>query len=93
MPDERGVLPAGMALLVDVLAGAAGLEPALVVAMASGNVARAFGRPGGVLGPGQPADVVVLAGADGSTGPYVSPWLRRPTATLVNGQPDLTGQG
>lgn len=95
-PDERGVLPAGMALLVDVLAGAAGLDPALVVAMASGNVAHAFGRPAGVLAPGQPADLVVLAspthrGTPG--GAFVSPWLRRPTATLVNGQPDLTGQG
>lgn len=89
-PDRRGVLPAGMALLVDVLGAMAGLEPGPVVAMASGNVARAFGRPGGLLGPGQPADLVVLAGGEGG---FVSPWLRPPSATLVNGQPDPTGQG
>lgn len=88
-PDDRGVLPAGMALLVDVLGSMAGLEPGLVVAMASGNVARAFGRPGGLLVPGQPADVVVLGGAGG----FVSPWLRRPAATLVDGHPNGTGQG
>jgi enamidase len=89
-PDDRGVLPAGMALLVDVLGSMAGLEPGLVVAMASGNVARAFGRPGGLLVPGQPADVVVLKAGGGG---FVSPWLRRPAATLVDGHPDITGQG
>lgn len=88
-PDDRGVLPAGMALLIDVLGSMTGLEPGLVVAMASGNVARAFGRPGGLLACGQPADVVVLGGAGG----FVSPWLRRPAATLVDGHPNGTGQG
>lgn len=89
-PDDRGVIPAGMPLLVDVLGSMAGLEPGPVVAMASGNVARAFGRPGGLLVPGQPADLVVL---DGSDGGFVSPWLRRPAATLVDGHPDITEQG
>jgi enamidase len=88
-PDERGVLPAGMPLLIDLLGAMAGLDPALVVAMASGNVARAFGRPGGLLGPGQPADVVVLEPGGG----FVSPWLRRPAVTLRNGQLDLGSQG
>ncbi|WP_432837949.1 hypothetical protein [Dactylosporangium sp. CA-092794] len=86
-PDDRGVLPAGMALLVDVLGAAAQLPPALMVAMASGNVARAFGRPGGQLVPGQPADVVVLGGDGG----FVSPWLHRPAATLIDGRPEETG--
>jgi enamidase len=89
-PDQRGVLPAGMALLLEVLGAMTGLEPAPLVAMASGNVARAFGRPGGLLGPGQPADLVVLEHGDGE---FVSPWLRRPAATLVNGRPDLTREG
>lgn len=83
MPDDRGVMPAGLALFIDVLGALTGLEPGPVIAMATGNVARAFGRPGGVLAPGQPADVVVLDG-----GGFASPWLRRPTATLVGGYPD-----
>jgi enamidase len=83
MPDDRGVMPAGLALFIDVIGALTGLEPGLVIAMATGNVARAFGRPGGVLAPGQPADVVVLDG-----GGFASPWLRRPRTTLVGGYPD-----
>jgi len=83
MPDDRGVMPAGLALFMDVIGALTGLEPGLVIAMATGNVARAFDRPGGVLAPGQPADVVVLNG-----GGFASPWLRRPTSTLVGGYPD-----
>jgi enamidase len=89
LPGGRGVLPAGLALLMDVLGSMASLEPGLVIAMASGNVARAFQRPGGVLMPGQPADVVVLS----ESGGFVSPWLRRPAATLVNGYVAATGEG
>jgi hypothetical protein len=81
MPDDRGVMPAGLALFIDVIGAATGLEPGLVIAMATGNVARAFDQPGGVLASGQPADVVVLNGGGG----FASPWLRRPAATLVGG--------
>jgi enamidase len=87
MPDDRGVMPAGLALFIDVIGALTGLEPGLVVAMATGNVARAFGRPGGVLAPGQPADVVVTGG-----GGFASPWLRRPAATLVGGYPNSDEQ-
>jgi enamidase len=87
MPDDRGVMPAGLALFIDVLGALTGLDPGLVVAMATGNVARAFGQPGGLLGPGQPADVVVLAGAG-----FTSPWLRRPAMTLVGGYPNSDEQ-
>jgi enamidase len=87
MPDHRGVMPAGLALFIDVLGALTGLAPGLVVAMASGNVARAFGRPGGVLAPGEPADVVVLAGPG-----IASPWLRRPATTLVGGYPNSDEQ-
>jgi enamidase len=87
MPDDRGVMPAGLALLIDVIGALSGLDPGLVIAMATGNVARAFGRPGGVLAPGQPADVVVLDG-----GGFASPWLRRPAATLIGGYPNSDKQ-
>ena len=87
MPDDRGVMPAGLALFIDVIGALTGLDPGLVIAMATGNVARAFGRPGGVLAPGQPADVVVLGG-----GGFASPWLRRPAATLIGGYPNSDKQ-
>lgn len=82
MPDDRGVMPAGLALFIEVIGALTGLKPGLVIAMATGNVARAFDRPGGVLAPGQPADVVLNGGG------FASPWLRRPTTTLVGGYPD-----
>jgi enamidase len=86
MPDDRGVMPAGLALFVDVIEALTGLEPGLVIAMATGNVARAFGRPGGVLALGESADVVVLDGG------LASPWLRRPMVTLVGGYPNSDKQ-
>jgi enamidase len=86
MPDDRGVMPAGLALFIDVIGALTGLAPGLAIAMATGNVARAFGRPGGVLALGQPADVVVLDGG------LASPWLRRPMATLVGGYPNSDEQ-
>jgi hypothetical protein len=81
LPDDRGVLPAGLPLLIDLLETMTGLERGLIVAMASGNVARAFGRPGGVLAQGQPADAVAL------TTP--STWLRPSLATFIDGRPIL----
>jgi hypothetical protein len=89
-PDERGVLPAGMPLFIEVLSGMARLPVALTVAMATGNVARAFGRRGGIVRAGEPADLAVLAAG---TEAFVSPWRSRPMATLIDGQPDLTAQG
>jgi hypothetical protein len=89
-PDERGVLPAGMPLFIEVLSGMARLPAALTVAMATGNVARAFGRRGGIVRAGEPADLAVLAAG---TEAFVSPWRSRPMATLIDGQPDFTAQG
>jgi hypothetical protein len=86
-PDERGVFPAGMPLFIDVLSGLARLPAALTVAMATGNVARAYGRRGGIVRAGEPADLAVLAAG---TEAFVSPWLMRPEATLIDGRPDLT---
>jgi cytosine/adenosine deaminase-related metal-dependent hydrolase len=66
------------------------LPAALTVAMATGNVARAFGRRGGIVRAGEPADLAVLAAGSEA---FVSPWLARPVATLIDGRPDLTAQG
>lgn len=80
LPDDRGVLPAALPLLIELLQSTTDLDIGQVIAMASGNVARAFGRRGGVIAAGQPADVVVLRGATSL------PWANRPTMTLIDGR-------
>lgn len=63
-PSPAGVLPGGVQSLVGALAVGGGLKPEEAMALASGNVARAYGLPGGLVSAGQPADLVLFGLAD-----------------------------
>jgi enamidase len=67
-PGGTGVIPRGMLRNICYLAGLCGIEPAIAIAIATGNTARAHGLEVGVLRPGAPADLVVAAPVAGSAG-------------------------
>jgi enamidase len=67
-PSGTGVLPRAMLRNVCFVSAMGGIPPAEAIALASGNVARAHGVPGGFLQPGQPADIVLLGAIQGSAG-------------------------
>ena len=69
MPSPVGILPGGIQRMVQHLVGAApALTPAVALACASGNTARAFRQPGGVVAEGEPADLILCRPAAGA--PY-----------------------
>jgi hypothetical protein len=84
LPGRSAVLPAGIALFVDALAATTGLGREQLIALASSNVARAFGVDGGTLAIGQPADVV-LVDADQLDG--AGSWATPVRATFIDGNP------
>jgi enamidase len=67
-PSGTGVLPRAMLRNVCFVSALGGIPPAEALALASGCVARAHGIPGGLLQPGQPADIVLLGAIQGSAG-------------------------
>jgi enamidase len=84
LPGPGGVLPGGMALFMDILVRGTSIGREQLFAHASGNVARAFGLPGGVLDIGAPADVVLIEPAPDGSRPG-SAWTRPPTMTFIDG--------
>jgi hypothetical protein len=82
LPGRAGVLPGAMALFLETLGATTGLAREQLVALATANVARAFGLPGGMLGVGQPADVVLIDGEPGTA----SGWARSVRASYIDGQ-------
>lgn len=66
-PGGTGVIPRGMLRTICYLASVCGLDPAVAVAAATGQTARAHGLETGVLAEGRPADLVVLGPVTGST--------------------------
>ena len=67
-PSGTGVLPRAMLRNVCFVSALGGIPPAEALALASGNVARAHGIPGGLLQPGQPADIILLGAIQGAAG-------------------------
>jgi len=67
-PSGTGVLPRAMLRNVAFVSALGGIPPAEAIALASGCVAQAHGVPGGVLAPGQPADIVLVGAIAGSAG-------------------------
>jgi enamidase len=67
-PGGTGVIPRGMLRNILFLSGVGGLEPALAIAAATGNTARAHKLPGGRIELGAPADVVVCDKIFGAAG-------------------------
>jgi enamidase len=71
-PGGTGVIPRGMLRNICYLAGVCGLEPAEAIAIATGNTAKAHGLDVGLLRPGAPADLLVAAPVEGSSGVRLS---------------------
>lgn len=71
-PGGTGVIPRGMSRNVLLLASVCDLDPAVAVAIATGNTARAHGLDVGVLAPHRPADIVVCGPVTGSAGTTLS---------------------
>ena len=67
-PSGTGVIARGMLQMVLFLASVCELPPAVAVAAATGNTARAHGLDVGVLAPGRPADLLVCGPIMGSAG-------------------------
>lgn len=67
-PGGTGVIPRGMLRNVLLLTGVCGLDPAIAIAVATGNTARAHGLDTGLIEVGRPADLVVMGPVTGSTG-------------------------
>ncbi len=66
-PTGTGVMPLGMLKTVAELSSFSGMDPAVVWAMATGNCARTWSLPAGLLEPGRPADLIVMDAPWGST--------------------------
>ncbi len=81
-PSGTGVVPLGILRLMAHLASLGGVEPATVVALATGNTARVHDLDTGVIAPGRAADLVI---ADAPVGSVASTALD----ALANG--DLPG--
>ncbi len=67
-PSGTGVIPLGMLRNLAFIASVGGMEPAAAIAAASGNTARVFGLPTGVIEPGRDADLVLMDAPMGSFG-------------------------
>lgn len=67
-PSGTGVIPLGMLRNLAFLASIAGLDPAVAIAAATGNTARVFGLPTGIIQVGKEADLVLMDAPMGSFG-------------------------
>lgn len=65
-PSAGGVNPGGVLRTITLLCGITGLPPEVLLCLATGNTARRYGLPGGLVEVGQPADLVVWDPIDGS---------------------------
>lgn len=65
-PTGTGVMPLGVLKTLAELCSLGGVPPEVAWCLATGNNARAFGIPGGMLAPGEAADLVVLDAPWGS---------------------------
>lgn len=66
-PTGTGVMPLGVIKTVAELSSWTDIDPAVVWAMATGNNARTWDLPAGVLEPGRAADIIVMDAPWGST--------------------------
>lgn len=66
-PTGTGVMPLGMIKTVAELASFSGIDPAMLWAAATGNCARVWDLPAGLVAVGRAADLVVMDAPWGST--------------------------
>jgi enamidase len=67
-PSGTGVVPLGILRVVAHLASLGGVAPEIALAMATGNTARVYGLPVGVIAPGREADLAIVDAPIGSVG-------------------------
>jgi enamidase len=67
-PSGTGVVPLGILRVIAHLASLGGVAPEVAVAMATGNTARVYGLPVGVIAPGREADLAIVDAPIGSVG-------------------------
>ncbi len=67
-PSGTGVVPLGIIRVIAHLASLGGLAPELAIAMASGNTARVYKLPVGVIAAGREADLCIVDAPVGSVG-------------------------
>lgn len=67
-PSGTGVVPLGILRVMALLAGLSPIRPEEAVCMATGNTARLYGLPRGIIEPGMEADLVVMDTPLGSVG-------------------------
>jgi enamidase len=65
-PSGTGVAPLGLLRVIALAASRLGLDPALILAAATGTTAQRYGLDVGVLDVGRPADIVILDAPIGS---------------------------
>jgi len=67
-PSGTGVVPLGILRVIAHLASLGGVAPEVAIAMATGNTARVYGLPVGVIAPGRAADLAIVDAPIGSVG-------------------------
>ena len=67
-PSGTGVVPLGILRVIAHLASLGGAPPETAVAMATGNTARVYGLPVGVVASGREADLCIVDAPIGSVG-------------------------
>jgi enamidase len=67
-PSGTGVVPLGILRVIAHLASLGGLAPEEAISMATGNTARVYGLPVGVIEAGREADVCIVDAPIGSVG-------------------------
>lgn len=96
-PGGTGVIPRGMLRNLLYLSSVCGMDPAVAVAAATGNTARAHGLDVGILAEGMPADLLILGPITGSEATDVLECLQLGdlpgiAAVLVDGEPLVLGR-
>jgi enamidase len=67
-PSGTGVVPLGILRVIAHLASLGGVRPEEAICMATGNTARVYGLPVGVIEPGREADLCLVDAPVGSVG-------------------------
>jgi len=67
-PSGTGVVPLGILRVIAHLASLGGIAPEVAICMATGNTARVYGLPVGVIEPGREADLCIVDAPIGSVG-------------------------
>jgi enamidase len=96
-PGGTGVLARGMLRNMIFLSSVVGLSAGEVIAVATGNTAKAHGLDTGILKAGMPADLVIAGRIDGSAGTTLTEAIEHGdlpgiTAVMIDGELVIKGR-